>query len=225
MKTQLTISLVLAMLLGSAGSASALVPCGAKDRLTGLVRDGSAIHLRTTCRSAEAQVPAADLGAHGAVWRDANGAFVGSAEYFSTGGNGGASLYLRGPGGEACLYGGLNVSGNLPPSSGSVSFTSNDCSGQELLNRSEQNPTNGFQIRGVGVTYCGPTTAPSITLHSSLHWPFANQAACDSTFGAGNATFVSPDACCSPQTFTDKYGPVIKIDLSGFVQPFHIDVQ
>ena len=43
-------------------SDAGLVPCGIKDKTTGQVRSGSAIHLRNTCKANEVIVPPAALG-------------------------------------------------------------------------------------------------------------------------------------------------------------------
>lgn len=56
-----TAAVVLATLLTSA-PAGAAVLCGTKDRITGQLRDGASLHVRSVCRTNEVQADLASLG-------------------------------------------------------------------------------------------------------------------------------------------------------------------
>jgi len=100
-------------------------------------------------------------------------------------------------------------------------YTSTDCSGTAL------GPVDPSLVKlgtVVGTTlYFSPSSGPTTTFNSYEEKPYADQAACDATFGAGNTTFVPPDGCCAVASNTTQMGPVGTDDLSAFVPPFHLE--
>lgn len=57
-----TAAMALVVTLSAAASAEAAVLCGTKDRITGQLRDGASLHVRSVCRTNEVQADLASLG-------------------------------------------------------------------------------------------------------------------------------------------------------------------
>jgi len=191
---------------------------------------GGAVHIRAACKAQEAVVSPSDLGVasasdqHSAVWRDANGVFVGN--------------YLRSPGGNNGLLvhdtAGrtievmLGEDGQLPWGEPTFYFTSGDCSGQRLLlvGDTGPEPVHGPDSFNEGIGYYAVGLGADATVASSLLTQdlFASQNDCDAWFRPGtSSSFVPPHSCCVHQQFGAYAHPALSLDLTAYVQPFHID--
>lgn len=137
-------------------------------------------------------------------------------------------VYLNAPDGPVAAT-------SATPTGFSESFaffhTSNDCSGQRLTFSNESTafaftgiqvyPPAFYQIEvGVsgGTLFYTPASGSTQSVNSKAQ-SVPDAASC----GAG--VFISPNTCCLPASFTDTLGPVGTLDISGFVPPFHLEVQ
>lgn len=136
----------------------------------------------------------------------------------------GTSGAIYDDGGAFVKFSGVSTSGFSQAPFFATVFTSNDCTGTPLVG---PDPSLVRNATVVGTTaYYPPATGASLGINSLLAisgtTPFVNQAACDATFGMGTTTFVAPNGCCEVVAFTSPAGPVLTIDVSGFVPPFSV---
>ena len=120
--------------------------------------------------------------------------------------------------------------GNLNTSTTFVTYSANaSCSGTAFMYYS---PVSIPRIAGasaiVGSIVYYVTSPLFMTINSQLnHDPsFTDQAACNAAFPSETTTFISPTSCCFSQSVANQaVGIPQTLDVSGFVQPFHIDLQ
>jgi hypothetical protein len=156
--------------------------------------------------------------AAGALLKDANGVLIGTVL------DGFGSDVLRNENGtNVRLF--VNTSGNGFLNQGALFYLTATCSGPVYAFPDASMVKN---VTVYGTTgYYAPTTSSTQTFQSSLQFGqgFLSQTDCDNNFGAGNSTFVAPDACCWLFSGTTAMGPAQTIDLSTLATPFHVEVQ
>jgi hypothetical protein len=179
------------------------------------------------CKSTEVQVDPISLGiGPSAVWKDANGASVGAV---TNAGSGPISI-LSTTGSRAIT---VDTDGNgYLNDRALLLYTEAGCAGTPLLV-----PLSGvFSPFSVPVPAAGthagivyfPSASPSSTfiVTSKTLAPFSgSQAGCDSGLPGSGTVFTPPDGCCGPVNGPSPAAPIGILDLSGFVQPFRIEVR
>lgn len=157
---------------------------------------------------------------HAPVVRDANGVLIGTLVDLN-----GGPLVIRNEGGtKVYLY--VDNSGNgFGGYGGVLHYTSSDCTGTALMFVDAAMVKNVVIYQGVG--HYPPGSGSNQNIQSSRYFQgvlYASQLDCDNNFGAGNSTFIPPDACCYPQSFSGTAGPPQIINLNTFVPPFTVDM-
>jgi hypothetical protein len=138
---------------------------------------------------------------------------------------GNPTLLLTGPDGQTIAEL-MDFSGHSPPAA-DLLFASTDCTGTKWVPAVEE--PGIFQVvvgSWGGVVYYPPASVGTVTpIQSELITSYANQGQCDSAFGVGNGVFVPPDACCHHTSYSYPVAPALSVDLSGFAQPFRVDIK
>lgn len=121
------------------------------------------------------------------------------------------------------LYG-LTISGFQQSFNFTTFEVSNNCTGPELLGTDPNLVRNAFVV-GTTAYYApqtGPSTPTSSVLYRGGFVPIVDQTTCDANYGLGTTTFFAPDGCCYIGGAVFPMGPVISVNLSGFVPPFSV---
>lgn len=216
----------LGIVLTTQASAS-LVPCGAKDRVTGLLKNGAGIHMRTACKPTEVQISTADLGVKPqAVVRDAAGALVGAYDPQS-GGN--VGYVLRKIGADTFQLQFNTYNGSLVVfDTAQFYHVAADCSDARLqqvgTSTSPYGITYGTFSDVDHMLYVQPEsgTTQNVACFENVSLSITGPANC----GVGQ-TFLAPHGCVNsfPAQPLLVGAPVVVDVLSGLVEPFHLSIE